>query len=281
MDALATGRAGARTRAAVTETAVALEAVTLARDGRIVLREVTATIGMGEFIGIFGPNGAGKTTLLHAILGLLRPVAGDLRVLGGPAQRAQGSVGYLPQRRGRATDVHVCARDFVASAVQGDRWGPPLIGAAAKAEVARALDLVDAGALAARPVSQLSGGEVQRLSIAQALLCEPRVLLLDEPLASLDPHFQQAVVALAQRLQRTLGVTVLFTAHDLNPLLGVMDRVLYLGRGHAVMGGVEEVMTGETLTRLYGAPIDVVRVRDRIVVIAGEGAHLEGHDCDA
>jgi zinc/manganese transport system ATP-binding protein len=247
----------------------------------VVLRDVDASIRDGEFIGIFGPNGAGKTTLLHAILGLLTPAAGELRVLGTTPRAAQREVGYLPQRRVRLGDIHLCARDFVGSALDGRRWGLPLLGALGKGEVARVLDLVDAGALAERPVAQLSGGEVQRLLIAQALLGAPRVLLLDEPLASLDPHFQQAVIALVKRLQRTLGITVLFTAHDLNPLLGAMDRVLYLGHGEAVMGTVDDVMTGATLTRLYGAPIEVARLGGRIVVLSGHGAEADGHACDA
>jgi zinc/manganese transport system ATP-binding protein len=265
----------------MSEAAVELQAVTLARDARVVLRDVTASIGQGEFVGIFGPNGAGKTTLLHAILGLLEPSAGELRVLGATARAARRGVGYLPQRRSRLADMHLCARDFVGSALDGPRLGLPMLTTTGKAEVARVLHLVDAGDLAERPIARLSGGEVQRLLIAQALLGEPRLLLLDEPLASLDPHFQQAVVALVSRLQRTLGITVLFTAHDLNPLLGVMDRVLYLGHGEAVVGTVDDVMTGETLTRLYGAPIDVLRLRDRIVVVSGHGTGVDGHGCDA
>jgi zinc/manganese transport system ATP-binding protein len=282
MDAVATGRARPGTGdGALKAPAIELRGVTLARDGRVVLHGVDASIGAGEFVGIFGPNGAGKTPLLHAILGLLRPASGTLRVLGHAPREAQGEIGYLPQRRSRVADVHLRARDFVGSAVGGARWGLPRLGADGRAQVAHVLELVGAASLAERPIASLSGGELQRLLIAQALLGEPRVLLLDEPLASLDPHFQQAVVALAKHLQRTLGVTVLFTAHDLNPLLGAMDRVLYLGQGQAVLGSVDEVMTGATLTRLYGAPIEVVRLHDRIVVLSGHGFEVDGHACDA
>jgi zinc/manganese transport system ATP-binding protein len=281
MDAVAARQARPGVGGALSAPAVELDAVTLTRDGRVVLRDVDVSIQAGEFVGVFGPNGAGKTTLLHAIVGLLRPSSGSVRVLGRAPRDAQSDVGYLPQRRSRAGDVHLCGRDFVASAVHGSRWGLPRLDGAGKAQVARVLDLVDAAMLAERPVAQLSGGELQRLLIAQALLGEPRIVLLDEPLASLDPHFQQSVVALVKRLQRTLGITVLFTAHDLNPLLGVMDRVLYLGQGQAVLGSVDEVMTGATLTRLYGSPIEVVRLHDRIVVLSGHGAEADGHGCDA
>ena len=157
----------------------------------------------------------------------------------------------------------------------------PLAGARARAAVERALDVVDAAALAARPLCELSGGERQRLLLAQALIGEPRLLLLDEPLISLDPGAEHAVVALIKRLQRTLGVTVLFTAHELNPLLGAMDRVLYLGHERGAIGAVDEVMRSDVLSSLYGTRIDVLRVDGRIVVVSGDGthdAHAHRHD---
>jgi zinc/manganese transport system ATP-binding protein len=148
----------------------------------------------------------------------------------------------------------------------------PLLDAAGRAEIGRVLDIVEAAPLADRPIADLSGGELQRLLLAQALLGKPRLLLLDEPLISLDPHFQQAVVALVRRIQRALGITVLFTAHELNPLLDVMDRVLYLGHGAAALGTVAEVMTGAVLSRLYDTPIEVARVNGRIFVMSPHGA---------
>src|SRR5205814_398585 len=146
--------------------------------------------------------------------------------------------------------------DFVASAVRGERWGIALPGRDGALEVDRAMAMVEAAALANRPLCELSGGEVQRLFLAQALLGRPKLLLLDEPLVSLDPHFQQTIVALVKRIQHNEGMTVLFTAHELNPLLDSMDRVLYLGQGHAALGAVDEVITTEVLSALYGTPID-------------------------
>jgi zinc/manganese transport system ATP-binding protein len=267
--------------------AIELDGVTVARGGRIVLSGVDIVVEDNEFVGVFGPNGAGKTTLLQAVLGLLPPSAGAIRVLGASPERGNPAIGYLPQRRASIADLRLRGRDFVASALDGHRWGLPLLDAAGRAEIARVLDIVEAAPLADRPIADLSGGELQRLLLAQALLGKPRLLLLDEPLISLDPHFQQAVVALVRRIQRTLGITVLFTAHELNPLLDVMDRVLYLGHGAAALGTVAEVMTGAVLSRLYDTPIEVARVHGRIFVMSPHGAveneahrhdeHTHGH----
>ena len=262
--------------------AIELEQVTLARGGRNVLEDVSIAIRPGEFVGVFGPNGAGKTTLLHAILGLIRPAAGKLRVFGAPAARGNREAGYLPQQHASMADLRLHGQDFVASALHGERWGVPLHGRAAAAEVDRAIAAVEAQALAARSVCELSGGELQRLLLAQALLGRPRLLLLDEPLVSLDPRFQQNIIELVRGIQRSEGMTVLFTAHELNPLLGAMDRVLYLAGGRASLGSVDEVITGEVLSRLYGTPIDVLRVNGRVVVLTAHGLlEADAHRHDA
>ena len=260
---------------------VELAGVTLGFHGRRVLHGVSLSIGPGEFVGVLGPNGAGKTTLLRAILGLVRPQSGSVRVLDRPATRGNPRVGYMPQTRSAVAGLRVLGQDFVASAAGGERWGSPWLGRAARREVAWALDMVDGTALARCPLAELSGGERQRLLLAQALLGRPQLLLLDEPLISLDPRHQHGVVALVQRLQRELGMTVLFSAHELNPLLGAMDRVLYLGSGRAAIGPVDEVVTGPVLSRLYGTEIEVVRAGGRIFVLMGEAeaeTNAHGHD---
>jgi zinc/manganese transport system ATP-binding protein len=246
-------------------TAITLSGVTLGYPGRRVLSEIDLTIHQGEFIGLFGANGAGKTTLLRALLGLLRPLAGTITVVGAPAKPGQPGVGYLPQ----TTDTPVPpvrGLDLVAASIHGARWGLARLNVAGHADIAWALDQVDATALATRRFTTLSGGERQRVLIAQALLGHPSVLLLDEPLAGLDPRHQQATVTLLRDIQRRLGLTVLCSAHDLNVLLPAMDRVLYLGGGHAALGPVEDVVTTPVLSRLYGAPIEVVRAGGRIFV---------------
>jgi zinc/manganese transport system ATP-binding protein len=282
VDAIATRCARPRA-GSLDEYAIELDRVTIARGARTVLADVSMAIRPGEFIGVLGPNGAGKTTLLQAILGLLEPVAGEIRIFGTKPGRGNRAAGYLPQQRTAIADLLLHGWDFVASALNGERWGLPLIGPDGRREVDRALETVAAQNLAARRLRELSGGELQRLLLAQAMLGRPRLLLLDEPLISLDPHFQQTVVALVKEIQQSRSITVLFTAHDLNPLLGAIDRVLYLGHGRAALGTVDEVITDAVLSAIYQTPIEVLRVNGRILVVAGHGpveaeAHL--HDAD-
>jgi len=263
--------------------AIEFHNVTLTLGGRAVLDGVTLQVAEHEFVGVLGPNGSGKTTLMRAVLGLVPAASGGIQVFGQPATRGNAQIGYMPQMRGTGGGMRLSGWDFVAGAVNGHRLGLPLHGPRARAEVYRALELVGARELARRPVAELSGGERQRLLLAQSLVGRPRLLLLDEPLISLDPHHQGAVVALVKSLQRELGMTVLFSAHELNPLLGAIDRVLYLGRGQAAIGTVDEVITGPVLSRLYGSEIEVVRLQGRIFVMSGDhdmehGAHQHEHD---
>jgi zinc/manganese transport system ATP-binding protein len=251
-------------------TAVEFDQVTISLAGRAVLSDVSLTLEDGEFIGVLGPNGSGKTTLVRAILGLIKPTIGAIRVLGRPARRGNSSAGYMPQVRHGVGGLRLSGWDFVASAVNGHKWGLPSVSAADRREIGWAIDKVGAADLARRPLAEISGGERQRLLLAQALLGRPKLLLLDEPLLNLDPHHQRVVVDLVRALQRELAVTVLFSAHEINPLLGTMDRVLYLGSGQAALGTVDEVITGPVLSRLYGSEIEVVRLGGRIFVMSGE-----------
>jgi zinc/manganese transport system ATP-binding protein len=263
-------------------TAVELEGVTLTLGHRTVLSDVSAAIGEGEFVGLLGPNGAGKTTLFRAILGLIKPSAGTIRVLGKPAAYGNPAAGYLPQSRSSVADLRLRGWDFVASAVNGHRWGLPVLTGADRDGVAAALETVGATELAERPLSELSGGERQRLMLAQALIGKPRLLLLDEPLVNLDPHYQHVVIELIRHVHKTLGIAVLFSAHELNPLLHALDRVLYLGGGKAAIGTVDEVMTGPVLSRLYDSPIEVIRLQGRIFVMSnGQDVERDSHRHDA
>ncbi len=254
---------------------VVLDRARLALGDRVVLDQASFALRQGEFVALLGPNGAGKTTLLRAILGLVAPRSGRVEVFGSPPRRGDRRIGYLPQVRA-TTLPRVRGRDLVGVAAGARPFGT----AAAARDVARVLRLAGAEAIADMPVHALSGGQRQRLMLAQALLGRPRLLLLDEPLISLDLPGQRAVVELAAGLCRELEATVVFSAHELTPLLGHIDRVLYLGHGHAAIGAVEEIITTAVLSRLYGGPVDVVRAAGRVFVVSGDGrsdGHSDGH----
>ncbi|WP_051229347.1 metal ABC transporter ATP-binding protein [Paludibacterium yongneupense] len=251
--------------------AIAFHDLELGYAGRRILSGVNLQIESGRFVALLGPNGAGKTSLLRAVLGLVAPLRGQIRVLGRPARRGRGAVAYIPQRHSLNIGTHLSGRDFVASGCDGQRWGWPWLGRRARREIETALECVDAVELASRPLGELSGGQRQRLLLAQALLGKPQLLLLDEPLAGLDVLHQRQVVKQVDSIRQRLGITVLFSSHDLNPLLGSMDQVLYLAAGHAQLGSVDEVISSPVLSRLYGAHVDVVRVQKRIFVLPGAG----------
>jgi zinc/manganese transport system ATP-binding protein len=254
--------------------------------GRMIWSGVDLLVDEGEFVAILGPNGAGKSTLLNVLLGLEELAAGSVSVLGGPPGARNEWIGYLPQRRVFDAATRVRGVDIVRLGLDGRRWGVPLplagrfsAGArAASEQVWQVIERVGAEAYAERPIGECSGGEQQRLLIAQALVREPRMLILDEPLDGLDLPNQAAVAALVQRICRAEGVTVLLVAHDVNPLLPYLDRVLYLAGGHAAMGSVGEVITTGTLSSLYGAPIEVLHTSDGRLVVVGqpEGPHQHG-----
>jgi zinc/manganese transport system ATP-binding protein len=220
-------------------------------------------------MGLIGANGAGKTTLLRVILGLLRPDAGTVRVLGRPIGTGNSAVGYVPQKQQLDPETPLRGRDLVALGIDGQRWGIPWPSKERRHKVDEVLRQVGALEFADAPVGRLSGGEQQRLLIAQALLADPKILLLDEPLAHLDIRSAGEVVRLVARIGRARGVAVLLVAHDMNPLLEVMDRVLYLAEGRSAIGTVGEVVSTEVLSRLYGYPVDVLQVRGRILVVGG------------
>ena len=257
--------------------------------GRNLWSGLDLSVGAGEFVAVLGPNGAGKSTLIKILLGLLPSAGGEVRVLGGRPGQARDQVGYLPQRRSFDAGLRVRGIDIVRLGLDGNRWGVPIPGLsrvsskrrAADRRVAEVIELVGATRHARRPIGQLSGGEQQRLLIAQALVRDPTLLLLDEPLDSLDLPNQVAVAALLGRICRQHGVTVVIVAHDVNPILSYLDRVVYLARGAAAAGTPSDVITDETLTRLYGSRIEVLRTSDgRLVVVGAPDApalHTDRH----
>jgi zinc/manganese transport system ATP-binding protein len=255
-------------RAATAEDVVRLHRAQ-ARIGRhVVWSEVSITIAQGEFAAILGPNGSGKTTLLRVLLGELALTHGSGSVLGMPPGGPKSEIGYLPQRRHFDPGSRIRGIDLVRLGLDGARWGLPLRRAGVE-QVEEALELVGAGGYARRSIGRLSGGEQQRLLIAQALVSGPRLLLLDEPLDSLDLPNQTAVAALLARICRQQQMTVLLVAHDVNPLLPYLDRVVYFGAERALAGPPRRVITAEALSRLYGVPIEVLHTADDRLVVVG------------
>jgi len=262
---------------------VELDHATIGIGRRNVLSDVSFTIAAGEFIGVLGPNGAGKTTLMRAILGLLPPSAGTLRVFGREPRRGDPAIGYLPQVRTVLPDLRVRGLDFIGSSMRGERWGLPALSAQDRVMVEKTLDAVGARELADRSMSDMSGGERQRLLLAQSLIGSPKLLLLDEPLISLDQRHQEVAIEVVREVCRKRNITVLFSAHELNQLLGTLDRVLYLGNGKAALGTVDEVVTAPVLSRLYGTEINVLRADGHIFVMSRgkdieHADHLHDHD---
>ena len=251
--------------------AVSFQGVDVRLGRRSVLADVSFAIPAGAFVGVLGPNGAGKTTLLRAILGLVTAQAGRIGVLGEAPRRGNPLVGYMPQFRRGAAQLALTGHDLVLGAAGGTRWGWPGATRAERRLAEAALDEVGASDLARRPVNELSGGERQRVLFAQALVGDPELLLLDEPLVSLDPGHQRGIVDAVHRVAERRGSTVLFCAHDLNPLLDAVDLVLYLGNGSAALGSVDEVVTSQVLGKLYATPIHVARIAGRIVVMMTDG----------
>lgn len=229
------------------------------------------SIAAGSFTAILGPNGGGKSTLIRMILGLLPPLHGELQVLGGRPHRGNALIGYIPQHSSFDPDLSLRGRDFVNLGIDGHRWGVRISGAGSARAADAAIRAVGAGSYADRPIGRLSGGEQQRLLLAQALVGNPQVLLMDEPLSQLDVRNQSVIVQLIGELKRARELTVLLIAHDVNPLLSHIDHVLYVAHGNVAMGRPDEIITSESLTRIYSTPVEVLKdSRGRVFVVGLE-----------
>ena len=251
--------------------ALSVDGLSVSIGGRQVLRQVSFSLGAGEVAGLIGANGAGKTTLLRALLGLQPVSSGRVHLAGG-----RHSIGYVPQKVLLDPDLPVRARDLVELGIDGRRLGVPLRSGSKRARVEELLASVDGSALLDARVGALSGGEQQKVLIAHALARHPRLLLLDEPLASLDLRSTQETVRLLGRISREQAVAILLSTHDMNPLLPVIDRVIYLAGGRAATGTADEVVRSDVLSRLYGHHVDVFRAHGRVIVSVGEEHRDEG-----
>jgi len=247
-----------------------VEGVSVTLSGREILDKVSFQIRAGEFTGLIGPNGAGKTTLLRVVLGLQRPGGGQVSVVGRTGSPRQQPIGYVPQKVLLDPDLPMRARDLIALGADGSRYGLRLPSRQRNEAVREMLHAVDADLFADARVGNLSGGEQQRVLLAQALISRPRLLLLDEPLANLDLRSGQEIVSLLARIAREQQIAILLSAHEMNPLLPVLDRIVYLAGGRAASGTTSEVITTERLSALYGHHVEVLRVNGRVLVVAGD-----------
>lgn len=250
--------------------AIVASGVAAGYGSRAIWSQASFSIPAGSFTAILGPNGAGKSTLIRLILGQLAPIAGHLEVLGEPPQRGNPRIGYIPQGSVFDPELSIRGRDFVGLGIDGHRWGVRLAG---RAQVAAATDTsiaaVGADGYADRQLGRLSGGEQQRLLLAQALVGRPSLLLMDEPLSHLDVRNQGAIVQLIGEVARERRLTVLLIAHDVNPLLPHIDHVLYIAHGRLAMGTPADIITSEALSRIYSAPVEVLKDRIGRVFVVG------------
>jgi zinc/manganese transport system ATP-binding protein len=266
--------------------ALSMHQAALAYGDRVLWSDIDLVVEPGEFLAVLGPNGTGKTSLLKVLLGLTPLTRGDCRVAGRALRRGNPAVGYIPQHRGFDSDVPLRARDLVRLGIDGHRWGVGLPSAARRRRVDELLDQVGATSFADVPLGQLSGGEQQRLRVAQALATDPALLLCDEPLLSLDLNHQRLVVELIDARRREHDTAVLFVTHEINPVLPLVDRVLYIIDGEFRLGTPDDVMTSEVLSELYKSPVEVIRRDDRLIVLGGSEIapahhdHTHGHDAD-
>jgi len=239
-----------------------------------VWRDATFDVRRGEFVAVIGPNGAGKTTLFRLLLGLQRPAAGSLTVFGAPPRRGNSRIGYIPQRHSIDNDTYFAAEALVHLGICGTKWGPGMSGRAHREATRQALEAAKATDLGPKSLSALSGGELQRVFLAEALVGNPEMLLLDEPLSNLDLRRGRELVEVIHGLVRSRRTTVLLVAHDINPLIECLDKVIYLANGRVASGTPEEVLTSASLTELYGVPVEVLHdSRGNIVIVGGENPH--------
>jgi zinc/manganese transport system ATP-binding protein len=257
---------------------VSLRGASLTFGGRTLWQGLDLDINPGEFFAVLGPNGSGKTTFLKVLLGLQELSAGTAVLDGRPVERGSRRIGYIPQQKSFDPDTPLRARDLVGLGVDGHRWGVRIGGTKTNRRIDELLDLVGAGDYAKVPVGQLSGGEQQRLRVAQALATDPKVLLCDEPLLSLDLQHQQAVSALINKQCHDRDSAVVFVTHEINPIMDYVDRVLYLAGGRFRVGTPSEVMTTEVLSDLYGSHVEVIEANGRLIVVGLPDATTHHHE---
>ena len=257
---------------------IRLEHASMKRGDRTLWTDLHLSVAPEEFITVLGPNGSGKSSLLKVLLGLLQLSQGTVSILGLPARRGNKRIGYIPQQKGFDADIPIRGRDLVRLGATGNRYGFGYFAAPDDRHVDEAIKAVDASGYADAPLGQLSGGQQQRLRVAQALVSKPDILLCDEPLLSLDIASQRAVTDLIETYRHEHRASVIFVTHEVNPVLQYTDRILYLANGHWAADKPDAVLQADTLSKLYGTAIDVMRIKNRILVLDSDNVvAADGH----
>ena len=262
----------------IMENIITAKNLSITYNDRIVWQNANFIIEKGKFIGILGPNGAGKTTLFRLLLGLIKPTSGELKVLGKESERGNPRIGYVPQRHHVDNDMNIEALEIVRIGLTGNKWGMSLDPEKEREMALESLKIVGAEELAHRPLGKLSGGELQRVFLAEALVAKPDLLLLDEPLANLDIRRETNLIQLINKVVKSEGVTALLIAHNINPLLPVLDSVLYVAESKIATGTPNEIFTSESLTKLYGTSVEVLRDSHGRVAILGVDNEPHHHE---
>ncbi len=259
---------------------LALENASLGFGSRTLWQGLDLSIAPGEFVAVLGPNGSGKTSMLKTVLGQQKLDSGSIRFVGGPVQRGDRRIGYIPQQKLISAGTPLRARDLITLGVNGHRFGIPFNRKAERERVDELLEAVGASHYATEPVGNLSGGEQQRLRVGQALAGDPLLLLCDEPLLSLDLQHQRGVSELIDQRRHEHNTAVLFVTHDVNPILGMVDRILYLAGGQFRIGTPDQVLQSDVLTELYGTPVECIRSGGRVIVVGVPDAESHHHQAE-
>ena len=257
---------------------LSIKNASLGFDDRQLWTNLNLEVQPHEFIAIIGANGSGKTTLLKAILGQLELTEGSVELDGKRIGRGSKSIGYIPQHRSNEAVAPMRAIDLLRMGLDGHRFGLPIASKKSKAKVRHILNCVDGHDLATKKVGELSGGELQRLRVGQAVIGEPSLILADEPLSALDLAQQKTIANLLDQERREHNAAVLFVTHDVNPILSMVDRVLYLANGKFRIGTPDEVLRSDVLSELYETPVDVLRNQGRIVVVGTQEHDHHDHE---
>ncbi len=249
--------------------------LTIGYNGKTVWHNANFDIKRGEFVAVIGPNGAGKTTMFRLLLGLLEPISGELKIFGGKPRRGNVKIGYVPQHHKIDNETNIECLELVRLALSGNHLGLSISSREEKKTALAALEAVGSTELAHKSLGSLSGGELQRVYLAEALVSNPEMLLLDEPLSNLDLKRIKDLVGLVNKVVKSRKVTAFLVAHDINPLIQYLDKVVYVANGKVSTGAPDKVLTSEHLSELYGTPVEVLHDSKGNIVIVGTEEHHE------